>query len=197
MDAPGRSRGTTRRRLRRPRKGAEKTLVAESPRGLFPRIAASRERRRGMTTADDAVRSGGSSGRCDPMHPASIAAAWLADRCRELRHCARTLLVLPPCFHCYAQSPDACTKVAQGSSADLSSPGREQSCVAAGVGTWTAAALGSPASALTGQVQRPRQAVNVEPGLQRCSASRATQTALGAVCTSCKARSEYILKRRD
>ncbi|XP_075554285.1 DBB domain-containing protein stumps isoform X1 [Dermacentor variabilis] len=145
-----------------------------------------------MTTADDAVRSGGSGGRCDPMHPASIAAAWLAqlaDRCRELRHCARTLLVLPPCFDCYARSPDVCAKFAQGSApADLSSPGREQSCVAASVGSWTA--LESPASALAGEVQGPRQAVIVEPvaGLRRCSASRETQTALGTVCTSCKAR---------
>ncbi|KAL1418090.1 hypothetical protein MTO96_005847 [Rhipicephalus appendiculatus] len=117
------------------------------------------------------------------MHPASIAAAWLAqltDRCRELRHCARTLLVLPPCLECYALSPDVCAKVGQGSSEDLSSPGPEQSC---------SAAFGSPASALTDQVQRPRQTVTVEPvaGFQRCSASRATQTALGTVCASCKA----------
>ncbi|XP_037525792.1 uncharacterized protein LOC119402794 isoform X1 [Rhipicephalus sanguineus] len=130
-----------------------------------------------MTTADDAVRSG----RCDPMHPASIAAAWLAqltDRCRELRHCARTLLVRPPRFDCYALSTDLCAKVGQGSSEDLSSP--EQSC---------AAAFGSPASALTDEVQRPRQTVTFEPvaGLQRCLASRATQTALGTVCGSCKA----------
>lgn len=131
-----------------------------------------------MTTADDAVRSG----RCDPMHPTSIAAAWLAqltDRCRELRHCARTLLLVPPpCLDCYAPSPDA--KVGQGTSEHLTSPGPEQS---------SAAAFGSPASALTDQVQRPRPTVTVEPGagFQRCSASRVTKTALGTACASCKA----------
>ncbi|KAL3189680.1 hypothetical protein MRX96_021146 [Rhipicephalus microplus] len=131
-----------------------------------------------MTTEDDAVRSG----RCDPMHPTSIAAAWLAqltDRCRELRHCARTLLLVPPpCLDCYAPSPDA--KVGQGTSEHLTSPGPEQS---------SAAAFGSPASALTEQVQRPRPTVTVEPGagFQRCSASRVTKTALGTACASCKA----------